>query len=136
MVILIDDNPIDNFLAKRVIENSGFEGTILTTESGQQALDYLKLNINRLDLWPNLIFLDINMPVVDGYAFLYEFRHFPINVRGKTKVVILSSSDDIQDLSKLVDRELVISYLVKPLTAAKINDLKNTFNSFNNLYAV
>lgn len=134
MVILIDDNPIDNFLAKRVIENSGFDGCILPNDSGQQALDYLKSNMDNPEKWPSLIFLDINMPVVDGYSFLYEFRNFPITVREKTKIVILSSSDNIDDLSKLIDHELVISYLIKPLTVASINKLKKAFKSVGSLY--
>ncbi|HEX8546751.1 MAG TPA: response regulator, partial [Cytophagaceae bacterium] len=106
MIILIDDNPIDNFLAKRVLENSGFEGSILVKDSGKQALDHLKLQFTEPKNWPNLIFLDINMPVMDGYAFLYEFRKIPSQIREKTKIVILSSSDNMEDLSKLIDHDL------------------------------
>ena len=76
LVLLVDDNDTDNFISKRIIELTGFAKNVEVRNSGKAALDYLRENQTNLDCVPNIIFLDINMPVVDGFVFLYEFDKF------------------------------------------------------------
>ena len=71
LVLLVDDNDTDNFISKRIIEITGFSNRVEVRNSGKSALDYLRENQENLENIPNLIFLDINMPVVDGFVFLY-----------------------------------------------------------------
>ena len=68
-VMLVDDNDTDNFIHKRVIELTGFAKNIIVKNSGKSALEFLESNKSNLDALPDLIFLDINMPIVDGFVF-------------------------------------------------------------------
>ena len=65
-VMLVDDNDTDNFISKRIIEITQFSDNVIVKNSGKSALDYLAENIETPDAIPDIIFLDINMPIVDG----------------------------------------------------------------------
>jgi CheY-like chemotaxis protein len=116
LVMLVDDNDTDNFISKRIIELTKFAKRIEIKNSGKNALQYLEANQNNVDLLPDLIFLDINMPIVDGFIFLYEFSRFSDVIKNKSKVIILSSSDNKRDIDKIVDNGHVIKFVTKPLT--------------------
>ena len=124
LVMLVDDNDTDNFISKRIIEITKFAKRVEVKGSGQSALDYLKENQNIADNLPNIIFLDINMPVVDGFVFLYEFEKFNELVRNKCKVIILSSSDNKRDIDKIVNNNHVIKFITKPLTEVALDEIK------------
>ncbi len=124
LVMLVDDNDTDNFISKRIIEITKFAKRVEVKGSGQSALDYLKGNQNIADNLPNIIFLDINMPVVDGFVFLYEFEKFNELVRNKCKVIILSSSDNKRDIDKIVNNNHVIKFITKPLTEVALDEIK------------
>jgi CheY-like chemotaxis protein len=123
-VMLVDDNDTDNFIHKRVIELTGFSKNIIVKNSGKTALEYLESNKNNLDNLPNIIFLDINMPIVDGFVFLFEYENFPDPLKEKCKVVILSSSDSKRDIDRIVDNEYVINFITKPLSEEALEDLR------------
>ncbi|MEM8967793.1 MAG: response regulator [Bacteroidota bacterium] len=116
LVLLIDDNDTDNFISRRVIELTQFAERVVVKSSGQQALDYLQENAQTIDEIPDLIFLDINMPIMDGFMFLYEFETLPTDIQQKSKVIILSSSEDRRDVDKIITNQAVIKYITKPLT--------------------
>jgi CheY-like chemotaxis protein len=124
LVMLVDDNETDNFISKRIIEITGFAKEVVVTNSGNAALDYLEENKKNTDRLPDLIFLDINMPIVDGFVFLYEFESFPEEVRSKCKVTILSSSDNKRDIDKIINNDHVIKFITKPLTEEALNEVK------------
>lgn len=117
LVMLVDDNDTDNFISKRIIQLTHFARQIEIKNSGKSALEYLEENLNHIEKIPNLIFLDINMPIVDGFVFLIEFEKFPSNIKDKCKIIILSSSDNKRDIDKIINNKLVIKFLTKPLTA-------------------
>jgi len=123
-VLLIDDNDTDNFISKRIIEITGFASDIEVKSSGKSALNYLDENKDDITKLPDLIFLDINMPIVDGFVFLYEFERFGPLVKEKCKVVILSSSDNRRDIDKIIDNNYVIQFVTKPLTEKALDGLK------------
>ncbi|MCC5944428.1 MAG: response regulator [Bernardetiaceae bacterium] len=122
--MLVDDNDTDNFISKRIIELTGFASQIEIKNSGKSALNYLGEHQNDEAKLPNLIFLDINMPIVDGFIFLYEFKQLSDVIKKKCKVAVLSSSDNKRDIDKIVDNEFVIKFVTKPLTEEALNDLK------------
>lgn len=124
LVMLVDDNDTDNFISKRIIEITKFAKKVEIKNSGKSALQYLEDNQNNPENLPDLIFLDINMPIVDGFVFLFEFEMFPEELKKKCKVVILSSSDNKRDIEKIVDNEYVIKFITKPLTDSALNDVK------------
>ena len=76
LVMLVDDNETDNFISKRIIEITKFARNVIIKSSGKSALEYIGAHRNEPDKLPDLIFLDINMPIVDGFVFLYEFEKF------------------------------------------------------------
>ncbi len=124
--MLVDDNETDNFISKRIIEITNFAVNVEVKNSGKSALDYLKTHQDNPDKLPNLIFLDINMPIVDGFVFLYEFEKFSQQVKDKCKVIILSSSDNKRDIDKIVNNNHVIKFITKPLTEASLEEVKFT----------
>jgi CheY-like chemotaxis protein len=124
LVMLVDDNDTDNFISKRIIELTKFARRIEVKNSGKSALEYLEANQNNPSNLPDLIFLDINMPIVDGFVFLFEFEMFPAEVKNKSKIVILSSSDNKRDIEKIVDNDYVIKFVTKPLTDRALSEVR------------
>lgn len=124
LVMLVDDNETDNFISKRIIEITKFANRVEVKNSGKSALDYLRDNQDNIEDLPNLIFLDINMPIVDGFVFLYEFEKFNNLIKDKCKVIILSSSDNKRDIDKIVNNNHVIKFITKPLTETALEEVK------------
>ena len=124
LVLLVDDNDTDNFISKRIIEITKFAKNVIVKNTGKSALDYLGENQDNPESLPDLIFLDINMPIVDGFVFLYEFEKFHVNIKNKCKVIILSSSDNKRDIDKIVNNDYVIKFITKPLTESTLAEIK------------
>jgi CheY-like chemotaxis protein len=122
--MLVDDNDTDNFISKRIIEITKFARDVEVKNSGKSALEYLEEHKETKDKLPDIIFLDINMPIVDGFVFLYEFEKFNDIVKNKCKVIILSSSDNKRDIDKIVNNDHVIKFITKPLTETALSDIK------------
>jgi len=131
LVLLVDDNDTDNFISKRIIELTKFAKRIEIKNSGKSALQYLEHAREDNNKLPDLIFLDINMPIVDGFVFLYEFEKFPIHVRDKCKVIILSSSDNKRDIDRIVDNQYVVKFITKPLTDDILKEVGSLFPPVN-----
>lgn len=125
LVMLVDDNDTDNFISKRIIEITQFAKRVEVKNSGQHALEYLSEHAERSDQLPGLIFLDINMPVMDGFMFLYEFENLPSTVQSKSQVIILSSSDNKRDIDKIINNKSVIQYITKPLTQNVLQEIQS-----------
>ncbi len=115
-IMLIDDNNIDCFIANRIIVNSNLTDLVSMQNSAVDALSYLqKVAESELD-FPDLIFLDIAMPMMDGFAFLNEIIKFKPVVEGNCVVVMLTSSGNDKDIDKAKTYSYVKDYFVKPLT--------------------
>jgi len=125
LVMLVDDNDTDNFISKRIIEITKFANAVEIKNSGKSALEYLEKNKDNVEKLPDIIFLDINMPIVDGFVFLYEFEKFSDIVKQKCKVIILSSSDNKRDIDKIVNNDHVIRFITKPLTENALSEIKS-----------
>ncbi len=126
LVMLVDDNDTDNFISKRIIEITNFAEEVIVKSSGKSALDYLNDNAGDASNLPEIIFLDINMPIVDGFVFLYEFEKFNLNIKDHCKVIILSSSDNKRDIDKIVNNDYVIKFITKPLTEKSLEEINKT----------
>lgn len=125
LVMLVDDNDTDNFISKRIIEITKFANSVEIKNSGKSALEYLEKHKDDAEKLPDIIFLDINMPIVDGFVFLYEFEKFSDLVKQKCKVIILSSSDNKRDIDKIVNNDHVIRFITKPLTENALSEIKS-----------
>lgn len=123
LVMLIDDNDTDNFISRRIIEITNFSRNVEIKNSGKSALEYLDVNKDIPENLPDYIFLDINMPIVDGFVFLYEFEKYNSYLRNKCKVIILSSSDNKRDIDKIVNNDNVVKFITKPLTENALEEI-------------
>jgi CheY-like chemotaxis protein len=125
--MLIDDNDIDNFINEKMIKSCQFADNVYIHTSSKSALEFLK-NISLLssapaELIPSYIFLDINMPILDGFHFLEEFENFPQAFKSHIKIVMLTTSLNPSDFEKTKPYKSVIKYLYKPLIDKDLNDL-------------
>lgn len=123
-ILLIDDNDLDNFVSRATIQQAKYCDDIKDFLCAEDALDYLSHLESTLKQVPELIFLDISMPVMDGFAFLEKFERLPKAIIDKTKIVMLSSSINESDISRANHNPLVFKYLNKPLTLKKLADLE------------
>lgn len=123
LVMLIDDNDTDNFLSKKIMEHVKFADHILIKNTGKSALEYLLSHQDDLSKIPDIVFLDINMPIVDGFVFLYEYESFPPHLQEKIKVVILSSSNNKRDINRFLDNKFVHQFISKPLSEKALLEL-------------
>lgn len=115
IVMLVDDNELDNFINKKLLENEKFAGTVLVHQSAQSALEELKKLENTPDQLPQIIFLDIMMPHMDGFGFLEELGKLGANVKQKSRIIMLSTSESFKDLNRANQSRFVYKFLNKPL---------------------
>jgi CheY-like chemotaxis protein len=113
-VMLIDDNPMDNLINQKMVEKDNFAKHVLVHEKAQSALEFLA-SADETSL-PDLIFLDINMPEMDGFQFLDAFARLPEHIGKKSKIIMLSTSDSFKDLNRANQNKFVCKFLNKPLT--------------------
>ncbi|MGI4736043.1 MAG: response regulator [Janthinobacterium lividum] len=119
-VLLVDDDSTNNFLNELLFKQLNITDRLLTAESGAQALDLIQHTAGPDE--PALILLDVNMPGMGGIAFLEAYRQLPTAQRVATVVIMLTTTMDARDLSRL--DELNIAGLVsKPLTKEKLDGI-------------
>jgi CheY-like chemotaxis protein len=118
-VFLVDDNPMENLVNAQLITSMGFANQPVVFEGGSATLESLrKTDPSEL---PDLIFLDIRMPQMDGFQFLEEFEKLGEAITRKCKVILLSTSDTFKDLNRANKNKFVRRFLNKPLTSDMLN---------------
>ncbi len=110
-VLLIDDDKINNFLSTLIIKQSKIAEVFKECFNGQEAIDFLEKSDNQN--LPDVIFLDLNMPVLDGWQFLEIFMKMEIH--SQVPIYILTSSNYDADMNKAKSYSVVKGYIVKPL---------------------
>ena len=120
--VLIDDSDIDLFIQRRFLEVYNFSNQLLQYKSAEEALNWLrKLNVEPA---PDVIFLDLNMPEVDGFGFLKDFNNLPEKITNKSKIVVLTSSNSSKDRDLVFENKNVIQFITKPLKQTDIEELR------------
>lgn len=119
-IILIDDDYTTNTLNKLIIEKSALVDAVIVFNQAEEALEFLNQEVN--SEFRSLIFLDINMPVMDGWDFIDEYGKMNGRMQ-KNKVVMLTSSIDPSDISKADSIEAISDYRSKPLSIDMVTTL-------------
>ena len=126
-VMLIDDNEIDNFINQKMIEGCNFSERVYVHSGSRSALEFYQ-NLCRAEgipdeLFPSVIFLDINMPLMDGFQFLEEFDKIAAKQKVKLKVVMLTTSINPADMEVSKKNKYVVGFLNKPLTQEHLDTI-------------
>ena len=100
-ILLIEDDPITNYINQRLITKLEIAKDVQVAVNGEEALAMILNRIQNNKTCPHLIFLDINMPVMDGFEFLERFRRLDFPDKDKIVIVMLTTSTHIQDMDKL-----------------------------------
>lgn len=126
VVMLVDDNEIDNIINEKMLQSSGYAEIVYSYTSAKGALEFLQ-NLTKLpqrkDLIPSTIFLDIDMPLMDGFQFLEELKSIPEQALSETKIIMLSSSFNPKDVTDAKKHPKVSDYINKPLSEEAIKKL-------------
>ena len=116
VILLVDDDPVCNFICKKLIEQLGYQNDIEIATDGKSALNYLELAVkDKSKPLPCLILLDINMPVMNGWEFLEALEKFPKNLFHDIQIVMLTSSISPFDVEKADNNALVDGFNSKPV---------------------
>ncbi len=123
-ILLVDDDEINNFISIKLIKKAMNNTNISACLNGKFAIDEL-LEIQKTDpdKLPDFILLDINMPIMNGWEFLDEYKRLNLDPLGKSKIYIISSSVFSNDISKARSYPLVKNFISKPLSVDKIREM-------------
>ncbi|SFH19891.1 response regulator [Pedobacter insulae] len=133
-VLIIDDAQIDRYMAEKMMKKYEFSNEIITVESAMDALELLESFKTNPEALPDLIFLDINMPQMNGFDFLDEYEKLPELIRKKCIIIMLSSSLHPEDRQRALQNPHVFTFLSKPINAEKLRELcEMTSTGSNNL---
>ncbi len=124
-VALIDDDEIFQFTALKSLQATHAASAILQFLNGDAALKYLVEKANEKELLPDIIFLDINMPLTDGWMFIEEFRKIKGQLPKRITIYMASSSIDQRDIQKAKAIDEVEDYVFKPISIEKFTTLLN-----------
>ena len=126
-VMIIDDDDCSRLLVEKLIKKFDFADEVVKCTTAIEGLNYLSTNSFAL---PEIIFLDINMPVVNGFEFLDRFEKLSNPSKGHCAIIMLSSSVDKAEIERAETDKRVRVFLSKPLTPPNLKAISNTFSSF------
>ncbi len=128
-ILLIDDDPVFILYSKKTIESTGCAVKLTVCAHGQAALQHLANTKQDISVLPHIIFLDIDMPVMDGWLFLEEYERLETELRKNAVLYIVTSSPDAFEINKSRQYESVKGYLVKPVSKEKFRQLFSSFST-------
>lgn len=117
---IVDDDPIHQFGMKVLLRKLEFSKEVMVFHNGQEAMDALLDMLGIGQQFPSIIFLDLNMPIKDGWGFLDDFVKIPHQNREKVMVYVVSSSINPRDQERAREYEGVSNYMVKPVNESEL----------------
>ena len=125
IVAVVDDDKIYQFTATKSLQLTQSVREILPFLTAEEALDFLQSNANDPTLLPDFLFLDINMPVMDGWMFLDGLEKIWSQLKKQAIIYMVSSSIDPKDISRAKSNPLIKEYITKPISIEKLSRLLN-----------
>ena len=126
-VLLIDDNELDNFINQKIIESVNFAKNIYVNTSSTGAMEFLNnlrvLKDKEKELYPQVLFVDINMPIMDGFQFIENLLKTDPQANTRSKIVILTTSLNPADKQRAESITENIIFLNKPLTESMLEQI-------------
>jgi len=119
----VDDDKVFQLTTSRTIQAAKLTDRILQFENGEEALSFLKEHAMETDSLPDYIFLDINMPFVDGWMFLEDFAILKTDLQKNISIYMVSSSIDPKDVNRAKGNKNVQDYITKPVSREKLTEL-------------
>lgn len=119
-ILLVDDDPDDNFFHQRIITKMDITNAIEVAKNGIEALEYLR---KENQVIPELIFLDINMPKMNGWEFLLEYKDLDLSQKARITIMMLTTSANPDDIKRANEIEDVTGIKTKPLSVEMLNEI-------------
>lgn len=127
VVAVIDDDSVYQFTANRTLKATKLAHRVLQFTNGQEALSFISNHTTEASQLPDIIFLDINMPITDGWEFLDEYRKIKKEIPKPIRIYMVSSSIDPRDINRAKDNPEVVEYVEKPVSLSKFSELLTAF---------
>ena len=118
--IVVDDSELDCFVARKIIEHTDKSLQVKSYLNGRDAIDQIRADFDKRDMPLAIILLDLRMPMMNGFQFVDEFEKFPLDIKRKYQIHILSSSKNVNDIYRILTYDTVISMIEKPFTREKL----------------
>ena len=122
--MIIDDSKLERFLTERIMANCGFAGQVESFNSGAEGLAHLHSLEGNLEEFPEILFLDIHMPVMSGFDFLEKFLEFSEEIKEHCKIIIISSTDAPEDHARMKTFPIIYKFLPKPLSEKMLDSVR------------
>jgi CheY-like chemotaxis protein len=127
---IIDDDTIYHFILTSIINKNKLAESILSFLDGEKAIQYLTENKMNNEKIPDVLFLDVNMPIMDGWMFIEEYARIKTDITKKTLVFMLSSSANPIDIERAEKISEISNYIIKPIN---LEEVKIIFDSYETL---
>ena len=121
--IVVDDSELDCFIARKIIEHTDKSLQVKSYLNGREVLDMIRADFDKRVMPLTIILLDLRMPVMNGFQFVDEFEKFPLDIKRKYQIHILSSSRNTNDIYRILTHQTVLSMIEKPFTREKLMSL-------------
>ena len=125
-ILLVDDSPDDNHYHQIVINEMDITNSVQVSNNGIEAIEFLK---KENQIIPELIFLDINMPKMNGWEFLEKYKDLEVTQKARIIVMMLSTSTNPDDIKKAKEIEEVTGFQTKPMTRETITEILDEYFS-------
>ena len=123
-LLVIDDDDINIFIIKKIVEKTGLEINMISKGNGQLAIEYINQSIENPEIFPNLMLIDINMPVMNGWEFVEAYQS--LHIKHNVDMYILSSSVYENDIEKTKNYPSIKGFISKPLSIERLKELVNS----------
>lgn len=122
-LMIIDDDDVFVFLTKKTIGQVKIIEDIKVFDNGLDSINYIKENSKKPNLLPEVIFLDLSMPIMDGWQFLEEYILLEPEIEKEINIYVISSSISPEDLKKAKGINVITDFIVKPITKEKLMEI-------------